>query len=592
MNAPSTPLPRLLALVVMSLAVAVIGYVAARRPRERSTWAFVCAGAGVLGIYLSEYLLYRTGLSAEEGFFWQKAMSVGAGLASIGAVGVALALRETPVPRWERALAWALTLRAVLDIVFIVTLVPNPQPDCMGPWGSPMLHCDRAHSLDASIALLTIPFAIGLFYRTYRLASDTRRRAFITYLLPAFLLICLGSIISILWGLRRVGPLFPTGIIVAPAAAFAATGLLHLETPSARDPALPTGLWLLLGWTGLLAAAFLVDARWLSGQAPLMSLLTLIGGLAAGLALMAWRAGPSQTAAPGAAGGADAVFPAPAGILDRQESTTMPVEAAGPVREDTVRLPGPAWRIHLFGSFCVERDGEKLPNHANVWRSDKSRSLLAYLALAGDQGLTREQLVDALWPLRDDGDGEAEQRSLNALRSYLSTVRKVLEPERPRSADSLIAHDGGRYRLVTRPEVWVDVREFERLTKETERLGAAGADAAAAETWECAIALHGELGLLPDEGYLPAEVIEAERERLRQQWLRGVRSLARCYAERGPVERAVMLWETAWRTAPLDAEAYRWLAGHYRRTGQAAAWAALEDTRRRAAAEIYGEEAA
>lgn len=233
-----------------------------------------------------------------------------------------------------------------------------------------------------------------------------------------------------------------------------------------------------------------------------------------------------------------------------------------------------------------------MPNSARSWRSDKSKSLLAYLILSHPAGLTATQLVDALWPIGDDGDGDREKKALNALRSYVSTLRHILEPDRPRDVPGLILHEGGRYRLAPGPGVWVDVWEFERLTGAAERMAAAGDLQAAAESWEQAVALHGELGLLPDEGWLPPEIVEPERERLRQQWLRGVRWLARHEATTGSTERAATLWETAWRAAPLDQEAYGWLAAHYRQTGQTAQLAALQDARRRIEREMGAEEAA
>ena len=123
--------------------------------------------------------------------------------------------------------------------------------------------------------------------------------------------------------------------------------------------------------------------------------------------------------------------------------------------------------------------------------------------------------------------------------------------------------------------------DFERLAVGAEQMAKVGDLQAAADNWEQAVALHGELGLLPDEGWLPLATVEPERERLRQQWLRGVRWLARHEATAGSIERAATLWETVWRAAPLDREAYGWLAAHYRQTGQTAQLAALQDARLR-----------
>jgi len=56
-------------------------------------------------------------------------------------------------------------------------------------------------------------------------------------------------------------------------------------------------------------------------------------------------------------------------------------------------------QIRLLGGFVVERDGQ--PVEARVWRLRKARTLVKLLALAGDQRLHRDVLLDALWPDRD-----------------------------------------------------------------------------------------------------------------------------------------------------------------------------------------------
>ena len=556
-------LPPLLSLLAMLFGAALIAYVIARRPNEPSSWALSAVALGLLIYYLSVYALYRPGLALQAGFFWQKLGVLGSGVASIGAVALAFALRESTPPRWERVLALVLVARAVGDMAFVAAMVPRPQPGCLLPSGFPMLHCDAANHIGSGLGLLSVAATLFLFYRTFRLASDARRKIFMRHLLPAALLICLATGMNLLWSLNPRSQLLPTALMVLPTGVLVARMLLELEqTDRGLQLSLPARGF--IAWTALLFASVGLDAWWFRGSTPVVSLLVLVAGLVGGLTLLGQRV---VSAAP---------VPSETGSSAPQP---LSAEAAS---------PAPRLRIHLFGPFSVERDGEALSNQTKFWRSDKSRSLLAYLALAGEAGVTRNQLVDALWPLPDDGDGPAEQRSLNALRSYLSTVRKVLEPDKPPAGQSVIAHDGDRYRLVNRPDVWVDVWEFARWTAEAERCAAAGEDRSAAAAWERTVILHGELGLLPDEAHLPPETVEPERERLRQQWLRAVRWLARYDAQNGPAERAVTLWESVWRAVPLDDEAYDWLAGYYRRTGQTGQLAALEAARARAALEMGG----
>ena len=316
-------------------------------------------------------------------------------------------------------------------------------------------------------------------------------------------------------------------------------------------------------WVLLLIASVVLDGWWLRGQFPIVSLLTLVTGLAAGLAYLARRI-------------AD---------LERQGKQSEAVERSNVGNTTYAEAKGvplpPRLDIHLLGPFRVEREGAALPSDSNFWRSDKTKSLLAYLIIARDSGVTRTQIVDALWPIGDDGDGEAERLSINAVRSYLSTLRKVLEPERPRGNDGLVPLKGGRYYFRGADDVRVDVWEFERQADQAEQLTKAGRGKEAAEAWELATALHGELGLLPDENYLPASIVEPARERLRQRSLMGLRWLAQYYSQHGPLERAVVAWEMIWHEAPLDSAAYQWLAAHYAASGQTEQLRVLERWRQR-----------
>jgi pimeloyl-ACP methyl ester carboxylesterase/DNA-binding SARP family transcriptional activator len=79
----------------------------------------------------------------------------------------------------------------------------------------------------------------------------------------------------------------------------------------------------------------------------------------------------------------------------------------------------PSVRIRTLGGFSVEVDGEALP--AATWGSRMSRQLCKRLVAARGWPITRDQLIDMLWP--DDTD----MRKLGArLSVQLSAVRRVL----------------------------------------------------------------------------------------------------------------------------------------------------------------------
>ncbi len=115
---------------------------------------------------------------------------------------------------------------------------------------------------------------------------------------------------------------------------------------------------------------------------------------------------------------------------------------------------------------------------------------------------------------------------------------------------------GERLYLEGEASLWVDVWAFDELAQKARRLAAAGALAGAVSCWEGGISLYDSEGLLPDSDFLP-DVVEVMREELRQQWLAGLRFLARYYAgqtgEEGR-ERAIDYWQRLYTGEPRDGD--------------------------------------
>jgi ATP/maltotriose-dependent transcriptional regulator MalT len=107
--------------------------------------------------------------------------------------------------------------------------------------------------------------------------------------------------------------------------------------------------------------------------------------------------------------------------------------------------------ITTLGRFSVSRDGQAIPLVA--WQSRKARDLLKMLVARRGRTLTRDAAAEALWPNEEAG------RLPNRLSVALSTLRKVLDPDRAHSPDHLIAADNQS--LALRMErVSVDVAAF------------------------------------------------------------------------------------------------------------------------------------
>ncbi len=109
-------------------------------------------------------------------------------------------------------------------------------------------------------------------------------------------------------------------------------------------------------------------------------------------------------------------------------------------------------RIYCFGRLRVYRPFETEEISAKEWGSVKAKQILAYLVVrdARRVGVTRDKLVDAVWP-------QIDPRSLgNTFHVTLSHLRKAVRPEK----SDFLTSDGGVYRLNWEGKIWSDVSEF------------------------------------------------------------------------------------------------------------------------------------
>ncbi|WP_157253900.1 AfsR/SARP family transcriptional regulator [Nonomuraea typhae] len=126
-----------------------------------------------------------------------------------------------------------------------------------------------------------------------------------------------------------------------------------------------------------------------------------------------------------------------------------------------------------------------------AWRSGQEvdlgtplqRSILGMLLLREGRAVTPTEMIDAVW-----GE-DAPPRALGALRTYVSRLRTVLEPDRPaRTRPELLTSVGRGYALRL-PDGALDLTRFERGITEAEAARKAGRPAQAAEEMRAALAL-------------------------------------------------------------------------------------------------------
>lgn len=105
--------------------------------------------------------------------------------------------------------------------------------------------------------------------------------------------------------------------------------------------------------------------------------------------------------------------------------------------------------IYGLGAFQASLDNEPLP-----FDTDKSRALLAYLAIEGTQPQRRERLAGLLW------SDVPEERALHNLRQALSGLRKALRDDANSIPFLLIQRD--TVQLNPQSDLWLDVASFEQ----------------------------------------------------------------------------------------------------------------------------------
>ncbi|WP_336217056.1 AfsR/SARP family transcriptional regulator [Nonomuraea sp. LPB2021202275-12-8] len=167
-------------------------------------------------------------------------------------------------------------------------------------------------------------------------------------------------------------------------------------------------------------------------------------------------------------------------------------------------------RFAVLGPVRAWRDGQELDLGTPL-----QRSILGMLLLREGRAVTPAEMIDAVW-----GE-EAPPRALGALRTYVSRLRTVLEPDRPaRSRPDLLTSVGRGYALRLSPDS-LDLTRFERALTETETARRAGRLSSAAE------GLRTALGLFEGEPLAGAvgPYAEHQRDRLIECRISAIESL-------------------------------------------------------------------
>ncbi len=211
--------------------------------------------------------------------------------------------------------------------------------------------------------------------------------------------------------------------------------------------------------------------------------------------------------------------------------------------------PAPAVELELrcLGPFIIVRGGTVVA--PEQFPRAKALSLLQLLALQAGTPLTRDYLIEQLWPCVDPESGA------NRLHGVVHALRLVIEPRRGDRSWTFVRNRGEFYYLDTTAPLEIDLVRFRRLL---ERVKAA-ADTRPEESidWlEQAAALY-RGDLFADEPY--AEWCQHERRELQEQQFGALVRLAQLHARHGDPARAVEHAHAALRLAPYRATLLRFL---------------------------------
>ncbi|MEV6119001.1 BTAD domain-containing putative transcriptional regulator [Streptomyces sp. NPDC052077] len=151
--------------------------------------------------------------------------------------------------------------------------------------------------------------------------------------------------------------------------------------------------------------------------------------------------------------------------------------------------------------------------------SPQQRALLAALALRARRIVSVDELLDALWE-------DPPARAATVVRTYVSRLRRVLEPDRARPAVLVSSGSGYVLRL---PDPSLDTEVFEEL------VASAGLARAAGDTATAAGLLREACGLWSGEPLagLPGPFAQAHRARLTERRLNAVRAWLEAELETG-----------------------------------------------------------
>jgi DNA-binding SARP family transcriptional activator len=173
-------------------------------------------------------------------------------------------------------------------------------------------------------------------------------------------------------------------------------------------------------------------------------------------------------------------------LVDQPEPSSPSAESGGlahaglslsPGRESSRQAPA-GLAVWMLGTFDLAIDGKRVTH----WHGQRTRSLMQFLAAHRLRGVSRDELIAAVWPDVDEDTGR--HRLHQGIYELRSTLRAA-DPGR----SPIVCVDGG-YGFDHQVPVWVDVEEFDDLAATAMRSLKEQRAEEAIEASRCALALY------------------------------------------------------------------------------------------------------
>ena len=247
-------------------------------------------------------------------------------------------------------------------------------------------------------------------------------------------------------------------------------------------------------------------------------------------------------------------------LVERSESSSLPTQprvltpiglrlspSSGPVRD----APG-GLAVRMLGTFDLTIDGRRVTH----WHGQRTRSLLQFLAAHRLHGVSRDELIAAVWP---DVDEESGRHRLHQGIYELRSTLRAADPDR-----SPIVCVDGAYGFDRSVPIWVDVEVFDGLVSAAMRTIVEERVDEAIEVSQAALELYrGDFLRQATD----ADWATAERNRLCARFVLLSIQLGELLTRRGDCRAALAVLDPVLRVEPWNEDATVLKMRCYARTG-------------------------